>query len=365
MRAITIFSLAAAAALLARPVEAQAQDAEYAQTLYDRGDYAGAYELAEVLCRHADRQACDIVETLTTTPGKPAYDPADYVRISSIACQQPDGAAMCGDASLVASGGAEGLTHYRNWALVGVPGRRGCALGEAKSCYAMSQLLTHKSSPYRNLASAIPFSRKACEADILPGCFDLMMVVQELPDPALGQYADEYLLAFDRACRLGTTQACSEVPRARRMKERAARYGAANAVHMLYVDNGIDVGNWGGSVIHAIEEARTPVVIDYAVGKVAAAGQMAYVRQQDLPVIVRMLGTGTSAQAARNEMSRRAAMAARAAPAPARADRTIYTDPGAGGARSGYTRCTASNGNSGKQYWYYGFDNKVNYGPCL
>ncbi|KPL68185.1 hypothetical protein SZ64_08665 [Erythrobacter sp. SG61-1L] len=32
--------------------------------------------------------------------------------------------------------------------------------------------------------------------------------------------------------------------------------------------------------------------------------------------------------------------------------------------RSGYESCTKSNGASGSRYWYYGFDNKRQYGPC-
>ena len=35
------------------------------------------------------------------------------------------------------------------------------------------------------------------------------------------------------------------------------------------------------------------------------------------------------------------------------------------GARSGFIACTKSNGGSGQQYWYYGFDNRRKYGPCF
>ncbi|SKB94269.1 hypothetical protein [Sphingopyxis flava] len=237
MRTTRLFSFLAFLALLPQP--AQAQTIGQAQAFHDRGNDAGALQIAEALCRNADRAGCDLVEKLLLTRGKPSFNIARYVGIATVACQKPSGASMCGDASLVASGLAEGLTSYISWASVAVPGKRGCALGDARSCHAMSQLLTHKASPSRDLAASIPFGRKACEGDMLAGCFNLMIVVQELPDPALGQYADDYLLAFDRACRLGTTKACSEVPRARKMKERATRHGAANAVHMLYVDNGI------------------------------------------------------------------------------------------------------------------------------
>lgn len=363
MRMTGLFSFLAF--LIFAPQPGQAQNIGQAQALHDRGDYVGSLRIAEPLCRGGDKDSCLLVTKLLVEKGKPTFNMARFVEISTAACQMPTGAPMCGDAALVASGLAEGLPPYTDWAAVAVPGKRGCALGDARSCHAMSQLLTSKASPARDLAASIPFGRKACEGDMLAGCFNLMIAVQELPDPALGEYAAEYLLAFDRACRLGTTKACSEVPRARKMNERAARHGAANAVHMLYVDNGIDQKNWGGSVIHAIEEARTPVVLDYAVSRVAAAGQMAYVRQQDLPVIVRMLGDSSAAQAARNEMSRRAALARNAAPARPQTDSTTYSNPGQTSARSGYSSCTASNGNRGKRYWYYGFDNKVNYGPCI
>lgn len=358
-----LFSLLAFLALPSQP--ALAQTISQAQALHDRGNDAGALQIAEALCRNADRAGCDLVEKLLLTRGKPGFDIARYVGIATAACQKPGGASMCGDASLVASGLAEGLTSFISWASVAAPGKRGCALGDARSCHAMSQLLTHKASPARDLVASIPFGRKACEGNMLAGCFNLMIAVQELPDPALGQYADDYLLAFDRACRLGTTKACGEVPRARKMKERAARYGAASAVHMLYVDNGIDQGNWGGSVIHALEESRAPAVVEYAVGRVAAAGKMTYVRQQDLPVIARMLGNSSAAQAARNEMTRRSGLAATPSPARPAADNSSYTNPGQTGARSGYSRCTTSNGKQGKRYWYYGFDNKVNYGACI
>ena len=33
--------------------------------------------------------------------------------------------------------------------------------------------------------------------------------------------------------------------------------------------------------------------------------------------------------------------------------------------RSGYESCTKSNGAPGQRYWYYGFDNKRHYGPCI
>ncbi|RIV92834.1 hypothetical protein D2V17_00805 [Aurantiacibacter xanthus] len=213
---------------------------------------------------------------------------------------------MCGHAALVASGSSDLATDYTDWGSVNGPGRRGCAQGDLFSCYSMSQLLANTASPYRNLASSIPFSRAACEGDVIYACFHLMSAVQELPEPALGTYADEYLLSFDRACRLGETRACSEVPRARLMQERAGRFGAATAMHMLVVDNGLAEGNWGGSVMYALEDARTASVVDYTVGRLADAGRMADIRQQDLPVIVRMLGNTSAARAARSEMDRRA-----------------------------------------------------------
>lgn len=46
---------------------------------------------------------------------------------------------------------------------------------------------------------------------------------------------------------------------------------------------------------------------------------------------------------------------------PDRGRRSNYRDQ----SRSGYESCTKSNGTRGKRYWYYGFDNKRNYGPCL
>lgn len=96
---------------------------------------------------------------------------------------------------------------------------------------------------------------------------------------------------------------------------------------MLYVDNGLDQGNWGGSVIHALEKSRAPAVVEYAVGRVSSAGKMTYIRQQDLPVIVRMLGNSSAAQAARTEMNRRSGMAATTSSARPQADRTNYTNP--------------------------------------
>ncbi|MCP5395894.1 MAG: hypothetical protein H6918_04030 [Sphingomonadaceae bacterium] len=337
-----------------------------AQARLNRGDYAGALRVIDPMCRRADKAACTLAEKVLLVPGKPTYNVAAYVELMSAACQQPGGAAMCGDAALVASGGATEAPNFTNWALVAAPGKRGCALGDSKSCYAMSQLYAHKSSPYRNMTSAIPYSRQACAADIVFGCYNLMAAVQELPDPALGQYADDYLLSFEKACNLGTTQACSEVPRARKMKARAAQYGASSAVHMLYVDNGLDANNWGGSVIHAIEESRAPAVVEYAVGRVAALGKMSYVRQQDLPVIVRLLGNSPAAQAARREMNRRGAGSSGA-----QDDSWRYQDSGGrrsnarDNSRSGYESCTKSNGASGQRYWYYGFDNKRKTGPCL
>ncbi|MDZ3832520.1 MAG: hypothetical protein U0S50_12005 [Sphingopyxis sp.] len=365
MRLTSPFSFLALLACLPQPT--QAQDIGQAQTLFERSDYVGSLRIAEPLCRGGDKDSCMLVTKLLVEKAKPTFNLPRFVEISTAACQTPTGAPMCGDVALVASGLAEGLPPYTDWAAVAIPGKRGCALGDARSCHAMSQLLTHKASPARNLVASIPFGHKACEGDMLAGCFNLMIAVQELPDPALGQYADDYLLAFDRACRLGTTKACSEVPRARKMKERAVRYGAASAVHMLYVDNGIDQGNWGGAVIHALEESRAPAVIEYAVGRVAAAGKMTYVRQQDLPAIARMLGNSSAAQSARNEMTRRSGLAATPSPARPAADNSSssYTNPGATGARSGYSRCTASNGKQGKRYWYYGFDNKVTYGACI
>ncbi|MCB2089729.1 MAG: sel1 repeat family protein [Sphingomonadaceae bacterium] len=331
-----------------------------------RGDYAGALRIIDPLCRGANPAACTMAEKVLLVRGRPSFDPAAYVRLLSAACQNPRGAVMCGDAALVASGSSNEAANFTNWALVVEPGKRGCSLGDVKACYAMSQLYTNKSSPYRNLTNAIPYSRRACAADIIFGCYQLMTAVQELPDPALGQYADDYLLSFEKACQLGKREACSEVPRARKMKARAAQYGAANAVHMLYVDNGIDAGNWGGSVIHAIEVSRAPAVVEYAVGRVASAGKMSYVRQQDLPVIVRMLGNTNGARAARSEMNRRGGGSTRA-----QDDSWRYQDSSGrrsnarDNSRSGYESCTKSNGASGQRYWYYGFDNQRKYGPCL
>lgn len=328
--------------LLAQGV--QARDVEHAQALHDRGDYAGSLRIVEPSCRGGDKDSCLLVTKLLVEEGKPTFDMSRFVEISTAACQTPTGAPMCGDAALVASGLADGLPPYTDWAAVAVPGKRGCALSDGRSCFAMSQLLTHKSSPSRDLVASIPFSRKACEADFLLGCGNLIIALGELPDPALGQYADENLLAHDRGCHLGVAEYCGVVPAVRKLKERAVRHGAANAVHMLYVDNGIDQKNWGGSVIHAIEEARTPVVIDYAVGRVAAAGQMAYVRQQDLPVIIQMLGNSSAAQAARNEMSRRASLDARAVAARQQAAR-----PSSGSTSSSSSGSTSSSSSSTRQ----------------
>lgn len=41
------------------------------------------------------------------------------------------------------------------------------------------------------------------------------------------------------------------------------------------------------------------------------------------------------------------------------------TDRGDSNARSGTRTCYKSNGGTGTQYWYYGFDNKKKYGPCV
>lgn len=307
MRLSRLFFLAAA--LILSPHMVQAQDLQTAQALLDRGNYAGALAQAEPICARAVEDGCDMVAKVTTVRGLPSYDPSTYIRITTAACQRPDGAAFCGYAALVASGSAEEVPGYTNWGLVAAPGRRGCSLNDINSCYSMSMLYAAPASPYRNLETSIPYSRKACAADVIGSCFALMTAVQDLPDPALGTYADDYVLAFDRACRLGEQRACAEVPRARLTKERAVQYGAANAVHLLIIDNGIAEGNWGGSVIHAIEESRSPAVIEYAVGKVAAAGQMNYIRPQDLQVIASTLGNSRAGQAARSEMSRRAQFA--------------------------------------------------------
>lgn len=231
MRMTGLFSFLASLAFLSQPAEAQ--NIGQAQSLYDRGDYVGSLRIAEPLCRNGDKDNCLLVTKLLVEQGKPTFSMSRFVEISTAACQTPTGAPMCGDAALVASGLAEGLPRYTDWAAVAVPGKRGCALGDARSCHAMSQLLTQKTSPARDLAASIPFGRKACEGDMLAGCFNLMIAVQELPDPALGQYAADYLLAFDRACRLGTTKACSEIPRAQDEGTRRAIWRGERRSHAL------------------------------------------------------------------------------------------------------------------------------------
>ena len=304
MRLAPLFVLATAFLLPAQG--AHGQDSTRAEAMLASGDLEGAMRLTEPACRRAEAAACEVVEKAILTPGRAGYNPSRYVQIMSAACLEPDGAKMCGYAALVAAGSSDLATNYRDWSRVDAPGRRGCAQQDTFSCYAMSQLLANEESPYRNYARAIPFARAACQADVLFGCFHLMAAVQGLPEPALGTYADEYVLSFERACALGEQRACPEVPRARTTQQRAARYGAASAMHMLVVDNGFADGNWGGSVIYALEDSGAPAVVEYAVGRVAAAGRMNMIRQQDLPTIIRLLGNSAGAQAARTEMNRRA-----------------------------------------------------------
>ena len=300
-----VLTLALAACLALIPQSGRAQDAEYAQQLFDRQQYAAALELADGLCEAGDKLGCDVVKKLTTTRGLPTYDPAAFVRIFSIACKQPDGGPFCGDAALAASGSWIGLPDYKNWSQVAEPGRTGCTLLDARSCYAMSVLYASSESPSRDLWKSVFFSREACKRGIAKGCSFLMVALRDKSLPTWTDYANDYLLAYERACQLGERSACSEVPRGQTMKSRVARFGVPGAKHLLAIDLLRERGDWAGAMQYALEKSRHPEVIEYTFVGIERAGHRSKIRWEDLQAVSRIRGNSYAGQFARAEMDQR------------------------------------------------------------
>ncbi len=205
--------------------------------------------------------------------------------------------------------------------------RRSCETGDARACgvYASRIRLSHPGYPPENPAVVAEYARRGCLGDDGPTCGLATFIAIKSASYSPQQRVE----IFRKVCRIGEANDC----------ERAA-----------YAEG--ERRNWK----EAAELAR----------QACARGMQNSCQNH-------------RAYLARYQNSLRAQTATTPPPparqAPARVSTEITPDMyqpdkrrrsnARDHSRSGYESCTKSNGSPDQRYWYYGFDNKRNTGPCM
>lgn len=206
---------------------------------------------------------------------------------------------------------------------------RSCEAGNARACgvYASRVRLSHPGYPRDNPAVVADYARRGCLGNDGPTCSFATSIAIKSANYSPQQRVE----IFRKVCRIGEANDC----------ERAA-----------YAEG--ERRNWK----EAAELARQ-----------ACARGMQNSCQNHRAYLARYLN---SQRALAPANTRTTPPAARQAPTkvsteitpdmyqPDRGRRSNARD----NSRSGNESCTKSNGSPGKRYWYYGFDNKRNTGPC-
>lgn len=201
---------------------------------------------------------------------------------------------------------------------------RNCKAGDGKSCESYAFMMKRKSAgfPAYDAATYNDLMKQACFAKTRPNCGFAggMAKHQNVYTPA------EREAILKQVCAIDTARRCGD-----------AAYAEGKR------------GNWAS----ALSLARTACSRG---NSNACTNVKAYQARAD------------NARRAQQRSARQSAPTytdrpiQRTTPAPAPSGRTYK---GNSNARSGTRSCTKSNGGSGKQYWYYGFDNRKKYGPCV
>src|SRR5690606_7672676 len=107
------------------------------------------------------------------------------------------------------------------------------------------------------------------------------------------------------ACRAGQTAFCAGLENIGKMAGRVDQYGPQDAFHLFMVDQAISNNNWGGSVVYAVNEARSQAATRYAIEQTASLGKLEYVTQTDLIAIQRNYAQEQAGRIASTELARR------------------------------------------------------------
>jgi hypothetical protein len=201
--------------------------------------------------------------------------------------------------------------------------KRSCETGTARQCtaYASRMIISSKGFPPNNPNTALKYAFMGCKGGDALGCG--LAVSLERNNNILGP-VDESIL-FNKTCEIGKPQDCAVAA------ETVSQRGR-NGHALLLAKKACAKG-------HTSTCTKVP----------------AYQARSD--AFVRGLTRPQNSVASTSAAPGRSAQPVQRAPQPA--------FRGKSNARSGTRSCTKSNGGQGKQYWYYGFDNKKKYGPCV
>lgn len=233
-----------------------------------------------------------------------------------------------------------------------------CTGGDVEACDTLIKRYRYGQGVAKDPARAAQIELRACKAGDGKSCeyYGVMMKTKRPGYPAYDSaiYAD----MMKRACLAQTRANCRSANGIANNQavytaaERAAIYkqvcatGSASSCNKAAYAEG-EKGNWA----NALSLARTACSRG---NSNACANVAAYQARAD------------NARRAQQRSARRAAPTYTERPVQqttsAPAGRTFK---GNSNARSGTRACTKSNGGKGNQYWYYGFDNRKKYGPCI
>jgi len=279
-----------------------------------------AADYLESACIRGARAACDELWPILLEPRYGLRDGARFYSVFEASCRA-GAMGSCQDGALVASGasGSEHTIDYKDYGRVRAFGDPGCAQKRMEACYGMMLLYSNTDSPYRNLDQAIVYARKVCDLGEWSGCTIGSGLIDGLSNIDVAKRSADLYALNGGACRAGQKAFCKGLENIGKMAGRVDQYGPQDAFHMFMVDQAISNSNWGGGVVYAVNEARSPAATRYAIERASSLGKMEHVAQSDLSAIQSGYAQEQAGQIASAELTRRKGLDGQRSPTPATA----------------------------------------------